>query len=138
MMPLFVDSHTAYLFTSILLISGRHNGRAWRDWLSACSPYYCILRAETAEDGIELLRSKTFDCVVLDLDMPDADLTGVLAKIPDRPFAPLAVVALTGTRNISDSALFHGAHASMTNHGLTPRRLHAAVKDAILSARKAA
>ena len=39
-------------------------------------------------------------CVVLDLDLPHSGLRRLSRIIPDRRYAPLAVVALTGARSL--------------------------------------
>ena len=70
MIPLLVDSKSASLFTSVLLI-GRDSESVgvWARSLSRRSHPYCILKACAAEYGLEVLESKALDCVVFDLDL---------------------------------------------------------------------
>jgi DNA-binding NarL/FixJ family response regulator len=140
MMPFFVDSKSAFLFTSLLLIG--QNPEILDTWVRTLSRrwyYYCILKAGTAEYGLEIVRSKTLDCVVLDLDLPHSGLQMLHHIIPDRHHAPLAVVALTGAKStaVHDLALSCGAHACIVKDLFEPCDLHLIVQDALVCARKA-
>ena len=68
--------------------TGQNNKRA--------SPGYQIVQAEDRVSGLRLYRSQQFDCVVLDLALPEQSgfqLLVDLVQNPDRP--QVAVVVLT-------------------------------------------
>jgi CheY-like chemotaxis protein len=139
MTPLLVDSKSASLFTSVLLIgSDCETLNVWARSLSGRWHPYCILKACGAEYGLEVLGVKALDCVVFDLDLPHAGFSALQRMITDCLHAPLAVVALTDARgkDVHDLALYHGAQACIAKHVFEPGQLHRLVQDAISCAWK--
>jgi len=80
---------TESLSTSVLLINDSANHRAyWVDQLKRCSAHYQIVEASDAQSGLDLYRSQSFDCVVMDLALPDQsgfELLSELVPIPRLP-----------------------------------------------------
>ncbi|HKT34443.1 MAG TPA: response regulator [Nitrospira sp.] len=139
MMPLFVDSKSAFLFTSVLLIGpDSETVDVWARSLSRRGHSYCILKAYNADYGLEVLELKTLDCVVFDLDLPHAGFPALRRMIPDCLHTPLAVVALTEakTKDVHELALYHGAHTCISKNLFEPCDLHRHVQDAISTAWK--
>ena len=72
-------------------------------------------------DGIELLRSKAFDCVLLDLDLPEADLPALKRMSLDRSRPPLGIVAVTIRDQAStEIVLWEGKRVCKYQHELQP------------------
>ena len=58
---------------------------------------YCIVEAETLEEGLELWRSQQPDIVLLDINLPDGDGLEFLEEIgTDQAINKLPVIMLTG------------------------------------------
>jgi DNA-binding NarL/FixJ family response regulator len=133
MMPLFVDSQSAFLFTSLLFIGPNpETVEIWRHTLLRQWSYYCILQAYTAEYGLEILRSKPLDCVVLDLDLPPSGLR-ILQGLSVRNHPSLAAVVLTEAKSkeVHDLVQSYGAHACIAKDHLATCNLHRIIQDAI-------
>ena len=138
-MPLLVDSKSAFLFTSVLLIGpNSETVDVWANSLSRRWHPYCLLKAYSAEYGLEVLGAKMLDCVVFDLDLPHAGFPALRRMIPDCLRAPLAVVVLTQAKakDVHDLVLYNGAHACIAKHLFEPCDLHRIVQDAISDAWK--
>jgi DNA-binding response OmpR family regulator len=91
-MPLNPDLRT----TSVPLIDGSKEQRAyWANQRKHHSPDYLIVEAEDRASALTLSRSRRFDCVVLELALPDQfgfQLLVDLIPIPARP--QVAVIVL--------------------------------------------
>ena len=55
----------------------------WAGSLSRCSAEYIIFQAADARSGLALVQSEEFDCVVLELDLPDKNGLSVLLRLVD-------------------------------------------------------
>jgi CheY-like chemotaxis protein/HAMP domain-containing protein/GAF domain-containing protein len=85
-----------------------------------------IKTAETGEECLKLLRSESFDCVVLDLRLPDVSGFDVLKQIAAEPaFADLPVVVFTGRELTADEdARLHSmARSIVVKDVKSPERL---------------
>ena len=72
--------------TTILLIDGHDKDRQfYAKSLKAISPDYVILEAASAPGGLELYNSRSIDCVILELELPDIRLRCVGPTHPYRP-----------------------------------------------------
>ncbi|PHR58543.1 MAG: hypothetical protein COA44_03635 [Arcobacter sp.] len=61
---------------------------------------YTVLQAKTAQDGLDTLKNKKVDLVILDLELPDMHGTKVLEIIKnDSIFFTIPVLILSGTNN---------------------------------------
>lgn len=93
---------------SILLIDGNHQEREYyAHRLKLSSPDHEIFQAADGKSGLERCQDRLFDCVVLELDLPDMSGFEVLLKLIPRPRYPeIPVVILT---RLSNEALLKAA-----------------------------
>src|SRR5688572_22180270 len=67
---------------SVLFIDGSQNQRThWADLLKRCSHDYEIVEASDGQSGLELYRSRRFDCVLLELGLPDQSGFQILGEL---------------------------------------------------------
>jgi CheY-like chemotaxis protein len=96
-----------------------------------------ITLAANGEEGLDALRRQTFDCMLIDHDLPDMTGLELLDQIagPDgRP--PCACVMVTGSHDerIPEEARRRGVSAVMFKDELEEGRLRAALDEALASA----
>jgi diguanylate cyclase (GGDEF)-like protein len=72
---------------------------------------YELVEAHNALQGMELAADQTFDCILLDYNLPDKDGLELLAELRRRPGITAPIVMLTGTGNesVAVEALKRGA-----------------------------
>lgn len=104
--------------------------------LKGSSRHYHFIEATSAEQALVLCSQEPFpDCVVLDLDLPDADGLEVLERLPrdDDQILRVPVVVLTGSTHagLNQAALRAGAHDYVGKAWLLPETLTQAVENAI-------
>ena len=59
---------------------------------------YNVLEAETATEGLELLKSKPVNLIVLDMELPDKHGLDVIREIKDIPeYCPLPIIVVSGS-----------------------------------------
>ena len=111
------------LTTSVLLIAGGKNQRTyWADQLKRCSADYVIVEAEDRESGLALYRSRRFDCVVLELALPDQlgfQLLVDLVPTPSRPQVAVIVLTQMTQRGMWELARLNGAYACVVKQHTT-------------------
>ena len=96
---------------------------------------YRCLEAATGGAGLELAKSRAFDCVLLDHMLPDMTGLEVLESLRERdPF--LAVILLTGQGSewLAVESIRRGAHDYLPKASLNPERLNHAIRAAIAAA----
>lgn len=102
---------------SILLIDGNHREREYyAHRLRMSSPEYEIFQALDGQSGLQYCQERLFDCVILELNLPDMSGFEVLLKLVPRPRCPeIPVVVLTQLANeaLLKAALVNGAHACL-------------------------
>ena len=102
---------------SILLIDGRATDRnLYADRLKLSFPEFVIHQAATGQAGLDLHKSHSIDCVVLELALPDMSGFEVLLKLVPIGVQPdIAVIVLTHLPNeiLLDLALKNGALAAL-------------------------
>lgn len=84
--------------------------------LRLCSPSYAIYEAATGKYGLEYYRSKSIDCVVLEIDLPDmSGFEVLLSLVPSALHPKVAVVVLTRLthQGLLMLATQNGAQAAM-------------------------
>lgn len=66
--------------------------------------------AETGKDGIDLVRKSSYDCILLDLKLPDVEGIQVLEKIREiDPFVPVILLTAHGSTSKAVEAMKKGA-----------------------------
>ena len=125
---------------SLLLVDGddqkRNNST---EWLQRSSPEYVIRQAASATTALEILRSTSIDCVVLELDLPDRSGFEVLGDlVPIATRHPLAVIVLTQLTNQSllKAALKNGAHAVLQKTMTSGDALDKTIREAVATVRR--
>jgi CheY-like chemotaxis protein len=102
---------------SILLIDNIDEDRNYfAQRLQGCSAELVIMHAATGRDSLELCQQQSFDCVILETDLPDISGFEVLTKLVPRVWDPdNAVVVLTRLANrfLWQAALKNGAQAAL-------------------------
>ncbi|MDF0643169.1 MAG: response regulator [Nitrospira sp.] len=102
---------------SILIIDGNHQEREYyAHGLKLSSPDYEVFQAADGKTGLARSRARLFDCVVLELDLPDISGFEVLLKLVPRPRCPeFPVIVLTRLANqaLLGIAVVNGAQACL-------------------------
>jgi DNA-binding NarL/FixJ family response regulator len=121
--------------TSVLLIDSSQNQRTyWADQLKRASPDYLILEAEDRESALALYRSRRFDCVVVELALPDqAGFQLLVDLVPNATRPQVAVVVLTqmAQRGVWELAKLNGAYACFVKEHTTGEDLDRAIQRAV-------
>jgi len=123
--------------TVLLLDDNPLDLESWSKGLKDCSSNYVIVQSDGVTPAIELCRRQKFDCVVLDLDLPNSSGFEVLfALAPDRrrPETPMIVLTRLVSPVLHRMVLEHGAHACLVKQRTTAQHLHEAVQGAMRSA----
>jgi CheY-like chemotaxis protein len=101
--------------TRVLFIDGDANDRAlYASGLRDCSPDYQIIETPNGQSGLASYRAQRFDCVILELDLPDLSGFEVLADLVPHVRRPnIAVIVLTRLthRGLYALARENGAYA---------------------------
>lgn len=101
---------------TILIIDGNDSDRQYyAQRLRTCSSDYHVLEAADGRTGLEVCRSRSLDCVILELDLPDMSGFQVLLELVPSACRPaIAVIVLTLLRNpdLLDLAKKNGAQAA--------------------------
>ena len=108
----------------------------WSSVLRNCPAHYSVLEAASGQEGLELLRRQTPDCVVLDLDLSDSSGFSVLFDlVPERNRPQIAVVILTRLNypSLAEMALHSGAHAYLMKQNTSAEALDEAIQKAMAS-----
>jgi DNA-binding NarL/FixJ family response regulator len=119
----------------LLFIDGHEDDRQYfASRLRVCSPEYRIEETGSGASGLALYQSRPFDCVVLELVLPDMSGFEVLLRLVPRPKDPgVAVVVLTklywpGFHSLS---LSNGAQECLTKSRVSGDDLDKAIWRAI-------
>jgi len=121
--------------TSVLLIDGSKTQRTyWADQLRRCSASYEIVEASDGQPGLDLYRSRRFDCVVLELSLPDRSGIRTLIELVPRVSQPqIAVVVLTlmTQQGVWKLAKENGAYVCLAKEFTSGEDLDLAVQRAV-------
>ena len=120
---------------SVLFIDNSKRQRTfWADQLKSCSSDYEIVKAEDGQSGLALYRSRRFDCVVLELSLPDQSGFPTLVELVPaarRPQIAVVVLTLITHRGVWDLAKQSGAYACLHKDHTTGEELDKAIQRAI-------
>ena len=102
----------------------------------ALSPFrlkYELHQARDGRSGVALARSKAFDCIVLDYNLPDMTGIELLDQLRNDEGVVAPVIILTGSGNedVAVEAMKHGAQDYLRKSLLQPEMLSRAVDNAI-------
>jgi len=88
---------TQHPATTVLIIDGNDTDRQYyAHRLRVYSPDYLVVEAKDGETGLTLYRSRSIDCVVLELDLPDISGFQILVDLLPLVKRPqVAVIVLT-------------------------------------------
>ena len=137
-MGLTVSSSQAAVPATVLIIDDNEEDlRYWSDSLRRSSANYTVLESSSAKAGLDMCRSQTVDCVVLDLDMPESGFHVLLELVPDRRRPQVAVIVLTHLPhpNLFDMAKHNGAQACLLKQSATVQDLEHSVVEALAAVR---
>lgn len=116
---------------AILIIDGNHQDREhYASLLKHSSPDYEIYQAGDGKAGLERCQGRLFDCVVLELDLPDMSGFEVLRQlVPLRQCPDIPVVVLTRLANeaLLSAAGLYGAQACLQKQQTSADMLDRAV-----------
>jgi diguanylate cyclase (GGDEF)-like protein len=106
--------------------------------LRALSPFelkYEMHEASDGRSGIALARSKTFDCIVVDYNLPDMNGLELLDQLRNEEGIVVPVVILTGSGNedVAVASMKRGAQDYLRKSLLEPEMLARAVDNAIVT-----
>jgi CheY-like chemotaxis protein len=120
---------------SVLLIdSSKRQRMFWTDQLKSCSSDYEIVEAEDGQSGLALYRSRRFDCVVLELSLPDQSGFSTLVELvpaATRPQIAVVVLTLITHRGVWDLAKQSGAYTCLHKDHTTGEDLDKAIQRAV-------
>jgi signal transduction histidine kinase len=119
----------------LLIVDDSPEDRAvYRRLLSGLDEDFEVAEAESADQGLELCRSFSPDCVLLDYRLPDMTGLEFLADLTsEMPPGKMAVVMLTGQgdETVAVEAMKWGAQDYLVKHNLTPDSLQQAIQNAV-------
>jgi two-component system, sensor histidine kinase and response regulator len=95
---------------------------------------YDIVAVTQASDGLAAARSRSFDCVLLDVDLPDRnglDFLSELSKLTHLDSCGIVVVTGQGNETVAVDAMKRGAKDYLLKSNLTPETLEGALDHAI-------
>jgi PleD family two-component response regulator len=100
---------------SILIVDGDDTARQYHaDRLKLSSADYQVFEATDGQAALELLQSRSFDCVILDLSLPDISGFEILMKlvpIASKPEIPVIVLYKIPSVALFEVAKQNGAYA---------------------------
>ena len=121
--------------TSILFVDGNDADRtAYANHLKRCSPDYQIYEAADRHSGLDLYRSRRIDCVVHEIDLPDASgfqLLIDLIPVAKRPTVAVIVLTRLSNQALWDLATKNGAYACFLKTHTSGDDLDKAIQSAI-------
>ena len=116
----------------LLIEDNPDEARNVEDAIRETDPSFAVTVARSGRDGLEVLKVRRIDCVVLDYRLPDTTGLDCLRRIREMDHL-LPVVLLTGqgSTDIAVEALKVGASDYLIKQGVYPPRVGLAVEEAI-------
>jgi signal transduction histidine kinase len=118
----------------LLIIDDSPEDRAvYRRLLSGLDDDFEVAEAESADQGLDLFKSFSPDCILLDYRLPDMTGLEFLGVLATEPANSAAVVMLTGQgdETVAVEAMKWGAQDYLVKHTLTPDGLQQAIQNAV-------
>jgi len=123
--------------TAILIIDGNHQDREhYAGLLRKSSPDYEIFQAGDGKSGLERCHGRVFDCVVLELDLPDMSGIEVLRELVplrQRPDIPIVVLTRLANEALLSAAVLYGAQACLQKQQASAEMLDHAVTRSMIT-----
>lgn len=85
---------------------------------------YQVLYADTGKQGLEMIRSRCPDLILLDLGLPDMDGCSIIRDVRTWASTPIIVISARTAEREKVAALDLGADDYITNHSELPSFLH--------------
>lgn len=85
--------------------------RYYANALTLISSDYEVLEADNGQSGLDLYKSSSIDCVILELSLPDMSGFDVLEKIvpdPTQPEVPVIILTEQRLESLLEVAITHG------------------------------
>jgi CheY-like chemotaxis protein len=119
--------------TVLIIDDNEEDLKYWSDSLRRTSAHYTVLESSNAAAGLELCASRTIDCVVVDLDMPESGFHVLLELVPDRhrPKVPVIVLTHLPHPNLFEMAKHNGAQLCLHKQSTSIQELDDAIQQAI-------
>jgi CheY-like chemotaxis protein len=133
-MATVVTPHKSTIPATVLIIDDNEADlKYWSDSLKGLSAHYTVLESSNAAQGLALCGSRTIDCVVVDLDMPESGFHVLLELVPDRQRPKIAVIVLTHLPhpNLFEMAKHNGAQLCLLKQSTSIQELDDAIQQAI-------
>ncbi|HJT20210.1 MAG TPA: response regulator [Nitrospira sp.] len=118
----------------LLIDSDSTERRKWAGGLEAYSAEYEVVKAHNGRLGLDLNMSRQFDCVILELNLPDRTGLSVLLNLVERPQHPrIPVVVLTNfvLYALYPLAIRNGARSCLEKDHTSIEQLDQAIRKAI-------
>lgn len=106
----------------------------YSDLLARCQKEYRVTTAETAADGLELIKQQTYDCTFIDFNIPDMDGVEILKNMRQYSASVPATIMWTGEphQKIQAEAAREGALNYIVKDAyMSPEELEEAVTQVI-------
>jgi CheY-like chemotaxis protein len=120
---------------SVLLIDGSKDQRTyWAEQLTRCSADYEIVEAADGHSGLDIYRSRSIDCVVLELSLPDQSGWQTLVNlvpVVSRPHVAVVVLTLMTHQGVWELAKQYGAYVCLTKKFTSGEDLDKAIQRAV-------
>ena len=119
----------------ILFVDGNDQDREYYvQRLKISSPDYVIFEAETGRRGIELYRSHSIDCLILELELPDMSGLEVLVNLMHslrHPEVPVIILTRSNFLSLMELAILYGACISLHKQIAAGDHLERAILQAV-------
>jgi CheY-like chemotaxis protein len=124
----------------ILFIDGNDKDREYYvQHLKISSPDHVIFEAETGQRGLELYRSHSIDCVILELELPDMSGLEVLVNLTQslrHPEVPVIILTRSNFLSLMELAIFNGAYLSLHKQIAAANHLERTILQAVAPIRR--
>jgi CheY-like chemotaxis protein len=119
----------------ILFVDGNDQDREYYvQRLKISSQDYVVFEAETGRRGIELYRSHSIDCLILELELPDMSGLEVLVNLVHslrHPEVPVIILTRSNYLSLMELAILNGAYISLHKQIAAGDHLERAILQAV-------